>query len=151
MKKLLILLSILLCSITGVKSQVPMTVAGWDQGSTLLAIGDYWTVTYIVKLYNNAHTEPPIQVWQGSLNLSPCVYSPIYYNGRNNPFTQYCPFTMNPAIPDIANPNFRVLVGVKRWSVALSDYVCGYEKYSGWMNSAGLLSPFTVSGILVDP
>jgi hypothetical protein len=148
MKKLLIILFGFLCITVGVKSQVNMTVNGLDQGTVTLIQNDYWTISYVLKQYNDAHTQV-IAVWQGS-NLNPAVCS-LTYNGSNNPFSKNCSFTTSPSIPDISNANFRVLVGVKRYSINLGDYVCGFEKYSGWMNTAGLASGFAVSGVLVDP
>jgi hypothetical protein len=146
MKKIAFLTCILLCLAFSVKSQ-KLNVAGTDPVLIpQLSSNDYWNISYIVFQWNTTHTSI-IGTWQGDA-LSPNEYQ-VSYPGSGNSFNSQCPFSISGNLPDISTPDFRVYVGVKRYSDSYGTFVCGYQALSVWMNTYNLLNtPFYVSGTL---
>lgn len=134
----------------GIHAQT-LVVNGTDNGSQSINwTNDYWQTTYIVYLFNDAHTTI-LHTWSGP-DLSP-YFGALNTPANQNPiFTMYCPFSISGyPVPDISNQNFKVLVGCKRYSVDRLTFVCGFEKFSSWMNTSQLLGTFYVTGTLIDP
>ena len=141
-KIFVIAFTIILSGLASVSHGQQMTVNGYDAANP--KTGDEYELTWMVKLYNDAHTDV-ISFWESSdLSISNNSYQ---YPGSNL-WSFFQPFSIigGANVPVIQEANFQVTCCVKRRQSG--EIVAGGQGFSTFLTTAQLIGSFSVNVII---